>query len=154
MKRGIKHLIECHCVLPQYRSVPDPSFHRFVVFSVIDDHDNVIPKYVRCNNCGVVHRVTDLMKSEVIMGNESDASVILIEDIKHSLPSNVVSVMESYSCDLPTWEQVAFIFETSQWGSQVILTSETIADERRGKLMLINGPVSLKIESYSYKTAV
>ena len=34
---GVKHLIQCHCVLPQYRNANPPMFHKFVTFSVVDD---------------------------------------------------------------------------------------------------------------------
>ena len=39
---GIKHLIECHCMLPQYRNKKDRQYHKFVVFSIIDNADCVI----------------------------------------------------------------------------------------------------------------
>ncbi len=41
MPRGQKHLIECHCILPQYRRSSNTVYHKFVVFSVIDDSDTV-----------------------------------------------------------------------------------------------------------------
>lgn len=88
------------------------------------------------------------------MGSESDAAVISIDDIKHSLPAGMQTVLESYACDLPTWEQASFIVETMQWGSTVTLTSEKSPDGRQGKYMLITGPTTVKIESYSYKTTV
>ena len=154
MKRGIKHLVECHCILPQFRSDSNPPFHKFVVFSVLDGRDDVVSKCVRCNNCGVVHRIIDISRSEIAIGNESDAGVISIDDIKHSLPAGMQTVLESYNCDLPTWEQAAFIVETMQWGSTVTLTSEKSPEGRQGKYMLITGPASVKIESYNYKTTI
>ena len=81
-RSGIKHLIECHCVLPQFRNRLDAVYHRFVVFSIIDADDNMVPKYAQCNNCGVIHKVIDVMTSEVALGNDNDAAVISIDDIK------------------------------------------------------------------------
>ena len=52
--RGQKHLIECHCILPQYRRALNTVYHKFVVFSEIDDSDTVVPKFAQCNNCGVI----------------------------------------------------------------------------------------------------
>lgn len=151
MKTGVKHLIECHCVLPQYRSNPNPPFHKFVVFSVINHRDNVIPKCVQCNNCGVIHKVVDLTSSEVALGNDNIAAVVSIDDIRHSLPENVVKVLENYKCDIATWEETLFNFENEKWGSRVILSNERTENEVRGKYMIINGSSSIKIESYSSK---
>lgn len=152
MKEGIKHLIECHCVLPQFRDRRDPVYHRFVVFSEIDDNDNVIVKYAQCNNCGVVHRVTDIAKSEIILGKDESVSIVSIDDIKLSLPSNVVSVLESYAVDLPTWEEVAYVLENQRWGSIVILSSEEKLGKIEGKCLRFLGPLSVKIEPYSTVT--
>ena len=68
---GINHLIECQCILPQYKKRNNPPFHRFVVFSIVDDSDDVVEKFSQCNNCGIVHRVYDICKSEIASGHES-----------------------------------------------------------------------------------
>ena len=68
--KGTKHLIQCHCLLPQYRNKPDPVFHKFPVFSVIDESDTVILKYAECNNCGAAHKVYDICKSEILTGRD------------------------------------------------------------------------------------
>lgn len=149
MKRGVKHLIECHCVLPQYRTRPDPIYHRFVVFSEVDG-DDVVPKYAQCNNCGVIHRISDISKSEILMGNDESVSIVSINDIKLSIPQNIVSVLESYAVDLTTWEHVLFIFENKQWGSHVILTAESKNERTEGKLLRFSGPGLIKIEPYSW----
>ena len=62
---GFKHLVQCHCVLPQFRRRPEPVFHLFVVFSVLGNDDKVEPKYAECNNCGAVHHVTEVGQSEI-----------------------------------------------------------------------------------------
>ena len=41
---SVNHLIECRCILPQYKKAIDPPFHKFVVFSVIDKFDVVLEK--------------------------------------------------------------------------------------------------------------
>ena len=41
---GIKHLIQCHCILPQYRNIDDPIFHKFIVFSKMDSNGDLIPR--------------------------------------------------------------------------------------------------------------
>lgn len=154
MRQGIKHLIECHCVLPQYRKSEDPPFHKFVVFSIIDEYDNIVPKCVQCNNCGVIHRVIDIAKSEAALGNDNSASVISIDDIKLSLPENIARVLENYQCDIPTWEEAQFFVEEGKWGSKIILTTEYLEEEIRGKYLLLESERSIKILSYVRKTTV
>lgn len=150
MKKGVKHLIECHCVLPQFRTRQDPIYHRFVVFSEVSDSDEIIPKYAQCNNCGVIHRISDISRSEILAGNDESVSIISVNDIKLSMPSNVISVLESYPVDLATWEQSQFILENKSWGSHVILTAETRDDRTDGKLLRFVGPGSVRIEPYSW----
>ena len=146
---GVKHLIECHCVLPQYRGSINPIFHKFVVFSVIDDNDKVIPKIVNCNNCGSVHKVTEINRSMIVRGKEDSKSVMSIEDIKRSLPDNVKDVLESYSVDLPTWEEVAFYFENQLWNREIILVKEQTDDDVEGKVLKIIDGFNMKIEPFS-----
>ena len=86
---GIKHLIECHCILPQYRGRKETVFHKFVVFSIVDASDTCIPKYVQCNNCSAVHKVYDICKSEIIPGRDELKTVVSIEEVKFGMNSDV-----------------------------------------------------------------
>lgn len=150
MSSGIKHLIECHCTLPQLRDRNPPIYHRFVVFSQIDDDDNVIVKNAQCNNCGVIHRILDIGKSEIAQGGKDDsASLVNIEDIKLSLPQNVINVLESYAVSLPTWEEVQWIIDNKKWGSFVVLASEERSGMVEGKMLQFIDQQRVKIEPYS-----
>ena len=151
--RGVKHLIECHCTLPQFRDSRNPVYHRFIVFSEFDRNENVIPKYAQCNNCGVIHRVTDILKSEILTGNDTSVSIVGINDIKLSLPAGAVTVLESYNVDLPTWEEVASILENELWDSTVALTTESKDGITEGKCLRIKGRAALRVEPYSINTA-
>lgn len=146
--RGFKHLVQCHCILPQYRNRPDPVFHQFVVFSTIDDSDTVAPKYVQCNNCNVVHKVYDLCKSEIIAGRDELNSVNTIDDVIYTIPEDIRIVLQSYNVDLPTWEHTQFVLHNEAWGTQVILTKDVLEDETQGKLLMIEGPKKFKIETF------
>lgn len=152
MTRGLKHLVECHCVLPQYRERKDTIYHRFVVFTAFDKDDNVIPKHAQCNNCGVIHRILDVGRTEIIMGREASASLVSISDVKLSLPTNIVSVLETYNVGLPTWEEVTWILENEAWGSYVVLASEEKDGLIEGKCLRFAGPGSIKIEPYTLST--
>jgi hypothetical protein len=149
MPDGLKHLISCHCVLPQFRRRPDPIFHKFIVFSVLNDDDNVIPKLAKCNNCAVVHRVIDICKSEFIH-NQDDSDAIMTEaDIKLMLPQKIIDILESYNVDLPIWEQAQFIIENQKWNNFIILTSETFENKVEGKILRILGETFYKIEVFT-----
>jgi len=150
VKTGIKHTVECHCVLPQFRRRPNPPYHKFVVFSIIDDGDVVVPKQVSCNNCGVIHNVYDISKSEIIPGQDTGA-VMVKEDVKLMLPENIVNILSSYDCDLPTWEEVLFTFQQTAWPSKIILSKDADAGLVSGKYLEITEPGKYQIKPYSRK---
>ena len=145
---GLKHTLECNCILPQFRNTRPSVFHQFIVFSIINEKDELQPDYAQCNNCGIVHKVVDVCKSEIMTGQENLNSIISIEDIKMMIPSDLSMVLENYSCDLPNWQHVHFIYSNHQWGEKIVLTREHLEDEIRGKILFINGSNKFKIESF------
>lgn len=152
MKSGQKHLIKCRCVLPQFKKLENPPAHKFIVFSEILEDGNVKIKYTQCNNCGVIHRVTDLCRSDILSSKESIGSLIKIEDIRPSIHQNFVSVLDSNYADIATWEAVQFIIENKKWGEFVVLTSETEENEIHGKYIRILGDSFCKVESFVRST--
>ena len=146
--KGIKHLIQCHCTLPQFRNRSEPLFHKFTVFSIVDDQGDILTKFSVCENCGIVHKVHDGCKSELLMGVEDNGSVISIKDIRPSLPSKIVEILDNYNCDLATWENVKFIFEEKIWGDIIILKKEMMGDSMQIKSVTIENENSFKIESH------
>lgn len=147
--QGTKHLIQCRCVLPQYRHMTNPIFHQIVVFSTVDDHDNVVPKVIECPNCGCLHKVTEIGKSTVVAGREDLTSGITKDDLRVNLPENITRILEQYNCDLPTWEEVQFILENGLWGREILLKQEELDGTVQGKVLRIVGPGQLKIESFT-----
>jgi len=147
MKTCQKHLIQCHCILPQFRKLPQPVFHKFMVFSVIDN-DTVVPKYVQCNNCNAVHRVFDICKSEMPPGRDELRSVTTIDEIKIFIPADLRNLLETYKCELPIWEHIKFCLDESRWGEKVILTRETIENEITGKILTVVSKDKFTLESY------
>lgn len=149
---GVKHFIECHCTLPQYRKKDKKVYHKFPVFSIISDSDVVLEKNAQCNNCGIVHRVFDICKSEILIGKEdSKATILGIEDIKLMLPSVVSNVLENYSCDLPTWEQALFFVENKIYDQCINLSKDEDKESGMisGKLMYLTERATVKIETFS-----
>ena len=143
---GFKHLVQCHCILPQYRKLDNPIFHKFVVFSKIDEDEDVIPKIVKCNNCEVAHKVFDFCKSEVLIDGE-DVNAMSISDIRKSISENICLILDDSNCDIATWEQVKDIIENKLWGSVVVLSSKRLSGVTNIKTLVINDKDDLKIET-------
>jgi len=147
--RGQRHLVKCRCVLPQFKGQSNPPAHQFIVFSVVNDDDSVKVKYAQCNNCGIIHKVTDVCKSEILPGKEAMSSIVKVEDIKLSLPPNLTDILERNNVDVATWEQAQFILENKEWGNFVILAQEEESGTRQGKYVRIMSETFFKVESFS-----
>lgn len=145
---GVKHLIECQCILPQYKKKDNPPYHKFVVFSIVDDSDDVLEKFAQCNNCGVVHRVYDICKSEIATGHESLNSLPTKEDFSMMLPSSVIDVLNAYSSEIYIWEQVAFILNHNKVGERIIITKDEIDGKAQGKFLSYIGDNRFNIEPF------
>ena len=145
---GDKHLIQCHCVLPQFRKRENPVFHKFVVFSPTDSEGNVIPKIVKCNNCGVLHKVIDFCKSKIIYGVDESFAVIDIKDISPQIPENIRGILESHKCDVSTWEQVDNVIQSREWEKPVVVAKKSIAGSTQVKILFIDENLKYRIESH------
>jgi len=124
----------------------NPIFHKFVVFSKIDDNDDVIQKIVLCNNCGVAHKIIDFCKSEVLLGGE-DIHMISISDIRQSISEKLCLILDDHKCDIPTWEQAKDIIDNNLWGSMITLSSQDMKGVTHIKSLVIDGADSFKIEA-------
>jgi hypothetical protein len=148
-RSGVKHLVECHCVLPQLKGRRDPIYHKFVVFSIIEG-DQVISKHAQCNNCGVIHKVTEIGASEILTGKEELGSIPTIEDIRMGFSDRLNSILDNYDLDLATWEECQFILDEERWGSRVVLKRDLEGDEQVGKHLIILGPNRFRIQPWSH----
>lgn len=143
-----KHMIECKCILPQFKNSNPIIWHKFIVFSEINQHGNIIPSFSQCNNCGVIHRVTEIGISTILRKDELQ-SLPTIEDINTSIPTKITEILEKYNCILSTYQEVAFIFEHKMWGKIVILSKELIESNTMvGKYIQILGDSLWKISSF------
>jgi len=147
--QGYKHLIECHCVLPQYRKMENPIFHKFVVFSELDEEGNVLPKMAQCNNCGAIHKVVDICISEIAPGKDEAKSVLTKNDVSRSLPKQLVELLEEYQLEIADYEYAKFIIENQKWDSLIVLSKE--AEEAggfAGKTLKFVGPDRYRVDPY------
>jgi len=152
--KGIRHLIQCHCVLPQYRRKDTPIFHKFTVFSVIKSNDAVEKKIVQCENCGIIHRVFDICRSEILVGKDESETVLTIEDIRHSLPDKIVHILDSYNCDVSVWEHIEFLIDNEQWGEEIVIKKETQEETTNLKILKLNGPDKIRIKTANRKDII
>jgi hypothetical protein len=143
---GLKHCIKCKCILPQYKNLPEPIQHQFIVFSIIDN-DVLITKYAQCNNCGIIHKVIDVCKSEIISCEHLN-SLITIGDIKVCLPQKLISILEANNVDLATWEFAKFIIENKMWGNMLILSTEIEGDIKHGKYVQILSETQFRVDTF------
>lgn len=141
--------MSCRCVLPQFKGLSDPPKHQFLVFSVINDDDKVVSKHVQCNNCGLIHKVVDICKSNIIAGKEAMSSIVQIDEMRSSLPPNLVNILERNNVDITGWEQAQFILENKAWGDFVILAAEEESGSRHGKYVRIMSESFFKVENFS-----
>jgi len=148
MTTGHKHLVKCRCVLTQFKKMNNPPFHQFVVFSIIDDNDIFKTKFVQCPNCGIIHKVTEIGKSDILTNKEAMSSIITNNDIKSSLNESLASILEANQSDLASWEMVQFICENKKWGEFVVMTTETEAGTKQGKYIRILGEKLFKVENF------
>lgn len=148
MPEAIKHLIECNCILKQFEMVEPSIFHKFVVFSIINDDCSIKPSYAKCNNCGGIHRVFEVNQSEKLR-RESAPTMADIEEIKTHLPEKLVSLLSKYKLELPAWQEIKFILEYEKWERPVILHTEEENGEKYGKYLLIAGKSLWTIDSFT-----
>lgn len=148
----IKHLVECTCVLSQYVNHTPTVWHRFVVFSRLDELGAVVPSVVQCNNCLALWKVVEVGVATRITGKENSSLLTSKEDIEVSLPQPLAQLLKHHQCPLHTWQEVQHVLEYDCYHTNnkpVVLTSENNASgEPYGKLLLILSNTLWKVDNY------
>lgn len=153
MKEGIRHLVQCHCVLPQYRKRKDPVFHKFLVFSILDN-GICTPKLSQCNNCGQLHNVVDICKSELLSGRDESNTIPNEIDIGMSISDKLKHILESNNCDITLWEQAQFYEENKLWGNKIILSKDEIKNNIQVKYLLFVDDKKFKIQTETFQETI
>lgn len=127
-----RHLLECHCTLKIFENKSKPLYHKFPVFSLIDEENNIESKYVACNNCGAIHEVVDFCKSNIKWGNDALSGLVTSkEDIsfnfKENNLENVIEILEKYDCDISIWELAEHCIE-NKIDYSIVLEKQEIQD--------------------------
>ena len=150
-----RHLVECHCILPIYKNKEPAVYHKFSVYSKIDKKTGkVIPKYVNCNNCGATHFVIEICKSEIKTGKEDISSVRTESDIKLSLPTNIVKILEDYNVQVDVYEEVEDVIENDLYPNNIVLSREIIGEDRNYKILNLSSLKKFKIITEIINTTI
>jgi len=150
MSEYVKHLIECQCVLSIFKNKTKPVYHKIPVFSQVDENGEVKEKYVACNNCGIIHRVYEVFKSEVKWGQEDVKSLITSkDDIKFNLEAQgfekIILLLEKSDLDISDWEMVEHLLENNTSG-HIVLEKKESDNNVVLKVLNINEDNSFKLK--------
>lgn len=152
---GQKHMIECHCILPIYKNKSEPIYHKFTVYSKFDENNKIIPKYQKCNNCGTVHFVYEICKSDVKIGKEDTSNLCLsIKDLSIGFSDKLVKILEDYNCEIDVYEIIEDVFHEKIFPFDIILKREIIDEEYNIKILTISGNDNFKIKTEIIKTII
>ena len=144
---GIKHLIECHCVLKLYKGKSKPVYHKFPVYSKIDENDVVIPKLSKCNNCDTMHYIYDVCKSEIRAGKDQSDVTSSLSELSLMLPERLSNALIKLETDMSNWEHIIDIIEEKRWGEVVVLRRDIIDEKQHVKTIEIQSESIFKIKS-------
>jgi hypothetical protein len=149
MKRlGIKHLIECHCTLKIYDNNEDQLYHKFPVYSKIDEKGKVIKKLAQCNHCQTIHNVYDICKSDIIRSGKDDhKTAVSKEDIACQLSNKISNILWRYDCDIATWEQVLDYCDNEYWEQKIVLNRDLVEGKYHVKVLTLLSEDKVKIEN-------
>jgi hypothetical protein len=148
----VKHLIDCQCSLALFKNKTQPVYHKFPVFSLIDEKDRIEEKYVMCENCNIIHYVVEVCKSEIKWGKESLSFLVKTkEDVKFNLLSleqnHLVDLLERNQCHISEWETAEFFIENKDKNGILLLNKNEIDNNIVVSLLEFNsGNFKLKKE--------
>ena len=137
---GQRHLIDCHCILPIYKNSDPVVYHKFAVYSKLDEKTGkVIPKYVNCNNCGITHTVTEFCKAKIQKGKEDITSIRNIQEIEISLPEKLVKFLKQYKPTIDILEEIEDVFNNELFPRSLVIKREVVDESYNIKILnLIN----------------
>ena len=124
------------------------------MFSILDESDTVIVKYSDCNNCGAVHKVYDICKSELIVGRDETTTTLKKEDFKMSLPQSLYELLGQYNKEICDYEYAQFVIDNEDWNTSVVLTREELDSHIQGKILRFVGKEKFRVESYMHKVEI
>lgn len=153
MKNSQRHLIKCRCILAQNKSTASPKAFSFVTCSLIID-GVVQQSFAECPNCGILHKIVDICRSEIINKGDLVGVAKTVDDLKLSLPEKLSSILSAHELDISTWQHAANIIEHELWGHFVVLKRETIGSDELIKFIRILSPTLFKVETKNGQSTI
>jgi hypothetical protein len=144
---GVKHLIDCHCVLALYKQKEKIINHKFPVYSKVDNNGLIIPKLAKCNNCDTLHNVYDICKSEIKAGKDQTNVVVTKDDLSLMLPDKLSNLLIKIDSDISVWEHVCDIIEEERWNEIVVIKRDIVDENHVVKILEILSEDKFKIKS-------
>ena len=144
-------------MLPQYRNLKDPIYHKFSVFSEYDEeNDEIQEKFSNCNNCGITHKIIDVCRSEIVYGKE-DIRILSYEDFSKTLPHSLFELLVQNNCEICDFEYAQYILDYDLFSDDknfIILSRETVDGSVTGRLLKFISKDKFRVEQYKYSTMV
>ena len=145
---GQRHLVECHCILPLYKNKQPAVYHKFAVYSLLNEKTGKVEeKYVTCNNCGVIHFVKEFCKSEIRAGKENLGSIRSIQEVSLRLPPKITEILKSYNSTIDIYEEVEDVLDNSAFPRQIVIRREIIDEKYHLKILNLLSKDRFKIIS-------
>ena len=153
---GQRHLIDCHYILHIYKNVSPVVYHKFAVYSKLDEKTGkVVPKYVNCNNCGITHFVDEFCKSKIQKGKEDMASIRNISEIEIGLPDKLTNFLRQYHPTIDILEEIEDVFNNNTFPKNIVIKREIIDETHNIKILnLVNSERFVVLSEILNKTII
>lgn len=147
MAQILKHTLQCKCFAASEMDKETPQFYEFIAISEVDENGDVVPRTIPCDNCGRLHEVYEICKSNVIDGTDSPIGILSMEEIEMSIPEKLQKLLKDNKCPKHTWEEASLILEKELWGSSIILNRDIQNNKVFCKTLKILGVTFYRIDN-------
>ena len=144
---GIKHLIECHCKLAIYKNIKKDVYHKFPVYSKINEYGKIIEKFRNCNNCEALHKIYDIGKSEIFPGKDQSETIMQKEDFKYTLSENIFNFLQDNNADISNYYHIKDIIDEKRWDENVVIKRDIIDEKTQIKYIVIKSNNRFEIKN-------
>ena len=144
---GIKHLIECHCKLAIFKNLEKNIYHKFPVYSKIDEYGRIVEKYRKCNNCEALHKIYDIGKSEIFAGKDQSETIMSLKDFKHLISKNIFEFLKENNSDISNYYHVKDIIDEKRWGENIVIKRDVIGEKTQVKYIVIKSKSNFEIKN-------
>jgi hypothetical protein len=127
-------------------------YHKFAVFSILED-DTVVEKLVRCNNCDAVHRVFDVCKSEIFVGDLDLSTIRTSQEILSEMPQSLSDTLAPLMLDICTLEHILWCIENEKL-EKIPLRRDDVKGRLFVKFISIKPGGKWKFENESHTTEI